>query len=605
MENESDQNNQYVVLARKYRPQTFEDLLGQDVLVRTLTNALQNNRLHHAYILTGIRGVGKTTTARLIARALNCTGLDGQSGPTMHPCGVCENCKAIAAGRHIDVLELDAASRTGVDDMRELLDGVRYQPTNARYKVYIIDEVHMLSRGAFNALLKTLEEPPAHVKFIFATTEIRKVPVTILSRCQRFDLQRLSTETLQTLFHKVLSAEQIPADEEALRIVAQAADGSARDGLSLLDQAIVLGGGKIKTDSVIEMIGLADRSQTLSLFEKLVDGQTADVLDSLHSQYQNGVAPLIVLQDLISITHMLAKAKIVPNSVQTETMSENNIALCQKLAGSVSIAVLSRMWQMLIKGLSELNMAPLPLEALEMVLIRVAYSAHLPTPAEILSDVKKNSDLAQISPKATEKQVFERTASPVFEKSESSKEAPATSGCILSETPQSQTSVQESNTVAAADAPVLTDCPFHCAEDFAAYLEAHKKMLLLYAFKNDVSVEEFSGGRIKMAVSDKAHPDLLQNIQNALEEATGSKWQIEIRRGPLGETLADKEKALLEADKRSISEYPLVKAILSEFKGARIDTVIRTALNDDPQSESEHDDDSANDTLTTTYDEDD
>ena len=242
---ETKNNNQYVALARKYRPQRFEDLLGQDALVQTLTNAIKNNRLHHAYILTGIRGVGKTTTARLIARAINCIGPDGKGGPTIHPCGECENCKAIAADRHIDVIELDAASKTGVDDMREILDGVKYKPVSARYKVYIIDEVHMLSKSAFNALLKTLEEPPAHVKFIFATTEIRKVPVTILSRCQRFDLERLSIETLTTLFKKVLAAEKIDAEEEALHLVARAADGSARDGLSMLDQAIVLGDGKI------------------------------------------------------------------------------------------------------------------------------------------------------------------------------------------------------------------------------------------------------------------------------------------------------------------------------------------------------------------------
>ena len=396
---EENTDNQYVVLARKYRPQTFEDLLGQDALVQTLTNAIKNNRLHHAYILTGIRGVGKTTTARLIARALNCTGLDGKGGPTIHPCGVCENCRAIAAGRHIDVMELDAASRTGVDDMRELLDGVRYKPTNARYKIYIIDEVHMLSKGAFNALLKTLEEPPAHVKFIFATTEIRKVPVTILSRCQRFDLQRLSIETLMQLFHKIIAAENLKADEEALEMVARAADGSARDGLSMLDQAIVLGDGKIKTETVIEMIGLADRTQTLALFEHLIAGSIPDVLKNLQLQYKNGANPMAVLQDLIDITHMLTKAKIVPAALNTEMLSENDRELCTKLAGSLSVAVLSRMWQMMLKGLTELNSAPAPLDALEMILIRIAYSASLPTPAELLEEVKKKSDLNQIAPK--------------------------------------------------------------------------------------------------------------------------------------------------------------------------------------------------------------
>ena len=302
---EENKESQYVVLARKYRPQNFEDLLGQDALVQTLTNAIKNNRLHHAYILTGIRGVGKTTTARLIARALNCIGENGQGGPTIQPCGTCDNCKAIASGRHMDVMELDAASHTGVDDVRELLDSAKYAPTNARYKVYIIDEVHMLSKGAFNALLKTLEEPPAHVKFIFATTEIRKVPVTILSRCQRFDLQRLSVATLKELFVKILSKENIPSQDEALDIIAKAADGSARDGLSLLDQSIVLSNGDIRTEVVKKMLGLADRSQTLTLFESLINGDMEKVLNNVTNQYTNGATSLVVLQDLINMAFLL------------------------------------------------------------------------------------------------------------------------------------------------------------------------------------------------------------------------------------------------------------------------------------------------------------
>lgn len=586
---EENTDNQYVVLARKYRPQTFEDLLGQDALVQTLTNAIKNNRLHHAYILTGIRGVGKTTTARLIARALNCTGLDGKGGPTIHPCGVCENCRAIAAGRHIDVMELDAASRTGVDDMRELLDGVRYKPTNARYKIYIIDEVHMLSKGAFNALLKTLEEPPAHVKFIFATTEIRKVPVTILSRCQRFDLQRLSIETLMQLFHKIIAAENLKADEEALEMVARAADGSARDGLSMLDQAIVLGDGKIKTETVIEMIGLADRTQTLALFEHLIAGSIPDVLKNLQLQYKNGANPMAVLQDLIDVTHMLTKAKIVPAALNTEMLSENDRALCTKLAGSLSVAVLSRMWQMMLKGLTELNSAPAPLDALEMILIRIAYSASLPTPAELLEEVKKKSDLNPIAPKISVSTPQIATVHTMPQPANSFVAKPTI-------TPAPQPEVKS----VSAPAPTPSaPCPMNNISQLAAYLEEHKKMRLEYSLKNDVSIENFGNWQIELTLSDKAPVDFVSSLRQVLTEATGGEWQIIQHRGTLGETLADKENAAIDADKRSAAEHPLVKAVYAEFKGARIDTITRKISETAPEdSDTEEENDKENTTQT-------
>ena len=556
MAEEENKDNQYVVLARKYRPQNFEDLLGQDALVQTLTNAIKNNRLHHAYILTGIRGVGKTTTARLIAKALNCTGLDGKGGPTIHPCGVCENCKAIAAGRHIDVMELDAASRTGVDDIREILDGVRYKPTNARYKIYIIDEVHMLSKNAFNALLKTLEEPPAHVKFIFATTEIRKVPVTVLSRCQRFDLQRLTIEDLTKLFNKIVAAENLKAEDEALHMIAKAADGSARDGLSLLDQAISLGAGVVKTDIVKEMIGLADRSQTFELFEKLVLGDTKETIIKLQEQYKNGANPTTLLQDLINITHLLAKTKLVPSFVNDPSLSEAEKELCQRLGAKVSIAVLSKMWQMMIKGLGELQVAPVQIDALEMILIRIAYSASLPTPYELLNDVKKNSNLSLSRPAAA------ATSAPalVF------RAAPAAEpDSELSDTPKFQA--------------------FDRLTDLVNYLEQKKMPLAEYALKNDVSVSEFSNGFIKMTVSEKIHPDFILNLHKILTEATGLTWKIELSRGALGVTLADLERAAEEEEKRNIMEYPLVKAIMAEFKGAKIETATRRITETDDDEE--------------------
>ncbi len=562
-----EKSSQYVVLARKYRPQTFDDLLGQDALVQTLTNAIKNNRLHHAYILTGIRGIGKTTTARIIAKALNCTGKDGQGGPTIRPCGVCENCQAIAAGRHIDVMELDAASRTGVDDIREILDGVRYKPTNARYKIYIIDEVHMLSKNAFNALLKTLEEPPSHVKFIFATTEIRKVPITVLSRCQRFDLQRLSIENLMTLFTRILEKEQIAADNEALQIIAKAADGSARDGLSMLDQAISLGAGKVETGIVKNMIGLADRNQTFELFEQLVKGQTDALLGNIQEQYKNGANPLTILQDLVNITHMIAKAKIIPSSADEISLSENEKDLCKRLAPEISIAILSKVWQMLIKGISELAIAPVQIDALEMILIRIAYSANLPTPYELLNDVKKNSSLVSYSAVPA---VSVRQESVPAEKKNSNLSSPA---------PVAEVSATAGSAV------------FNKPEDLIEYMENHKKILAACALKQDVSIHEFRDGYIKMTADIKIDTDFLMNLHKILLEATGKEWKIDSSHGALGETIAAKERAAEEEYKRNISEYPLVKAILAEFKGAKIETLTRKFNNEN--SAGEEDDDTA------------
>ena len=532
-EKDIQENSQYIVLARKYRPQNFDDLVGQDALVQTLTNAIKNNRLHHAYMLTGIRGIGKTTTARIIAKALNCIGLDGKSGPTIHPCGVCENCQAIAQDRHIDVLELDAASRTGVDDMREILEGVRYKPVSARYKVYIIDEVHMLSKSAFNALLKTLEEPPSHVKFIFATTEIRKVPVTVLSRCQRFDLQRLSIDNLLELFNKLIATENLKAEEEALHIIAKAADGSARDGLSLLDQAISLGSGVVKTEIVKQMIGLADRNQTFDLFEALVNGEIDKAIKNLQNQYKNGANPLTILQDLTGIVHMIAKTKIIPAFAEDVSLSESDKIFVKKLKDVISIAILSKVWQMLLKGISELNLASSQIDAVEMILIRIAYSANLPSPSEIMDGLKKKPESALLIPKKT------------FIESPKTEKAPSQGKGLSS------------------------------VNELVSLLEKEKQMLALYALKNDVSISEFSDGLIKMTVSDKLHPDFINNLHKILINATGKQWIIETLRGILGETINDEEKASKEEDKRSVSEYPLVRAILEEFKGAKFETLTR------------------------------
>ncbi|EKV32522.1 DNA polymerase III subunits gamma and tau [Caenispirillum salinarum AK4] len=385
----------YRVLARKYRPTDFTTLIGQDALVRTLSNAIESGRLAQAYVLTGVRGVGKTTTARIIARALNCIGEDGTGGPTVAPCGVCEHCRAISEDRHVDVLEMDAASRTGVNDIREILEGVRYRPTSARYKIYIVDEVHMLSTAAFNALLKTLEEPPEHVKFIFATTEIRKVPVTVLSRCQRFDLRRVEASTLANHFAAIAEREGADIEPAALSMVARAADGSVRDGLSLLDQAIAHGGGTVTEQQVRDMLGLADRAVVFDLFEAAMGGDVSQALSIIGEQYTAGAEPTVILQDMLELTHWLTRLKVAPDGADDPMVSESERVRGRDMAGRLHMAVLTRTWQMILKGLTEARSAPSPLQAVEMALIRLTYAANLPSPAEAVEKLRQQGAAPQ------------------------------------------------------------------------------------------------------------------------------------------------------------------------------------------------------------------
>src|ERR1700720_817488 len=380
----SDSAPAYRVLARKYRPSTFAELIGQEAMVRTLSNAIATGRIAHAFILTGVRGVGKTTTARILARALNCVGPDGSGGATAEPCGQCAQCLAMAEDRHVDVMEMDAASRTGVDDIRELTEGVRYRPVSGRYKVYIIDEVHMLSKHAFNALLKTLEEPPPDVKFVFATTEINKVPVTVLSRCQRFSLRRVPVEQLIPHYRLIAGAEGVEVEPAALALIARAADGSVRDGLSLLDQAIALSGGRIAEAAVRDMLGVADRGLVFDLLESVLRGDAPAALAQMSHLYQGGSDPLMVLQDLLDLSHFLTRLKLAPEAGAGDPITEGDRERARPLAGKLAMPVLARAWQMQLKGLAELREAPSPVQAAEMVLVRLAYVADLPVPAELV-----------------------------------------------------------------------------------------------------------------------------------------------------------------------------------------------------------------------------
>ena len=388
----------YQVLARKYRPETFADLVGQDAMVRTLKNAFEADRIAQAFIMTGIRGIGKTTTARIIAKGLNCIGPDGKGGPTVAPCGQCEHCVAIAAGRHVDVMEMDAASRTGVGDIREIIESVHYRAASARYKIYIIDEVHMLSTSAFNALLKTLEEPPAHVKFIFATTEIRKVPVTVLSRCQRFDLRRIEPEDMIAMLRRIADAEGAEIADDALALITRAAEGSARDAQSLLDQAISHGAGETTALQVRAMLGLADRGRVLDLFDLIMKGDAAGALDELGRQYADGADPMAVLRDLAEVTHWISVIKITPEAADDPTVSPDERARGQAMAANLAVRVLSRMWQMLLKALEEVGQAPNAMMAAEMAVIRLTHVADLPSPEELLRRLQDSPPPVSPSP---------------------------------------------------------------------------------------------------------------------------------------------------------------------------------------------------------------
>jgi DNA polymerase-3 subunit gamma/tau len=520
----------YQVLARKYRPQRFDELIGQDAMVRTLSNAIREDRIAHAFVLTGVRGVGKTTTARIVAKALNCIGPDGQGGPTVEPCGLCEPCRAIAEGRHVDVLEMDAASHTGVDKIRDLLDGVRYLPVSARYRVYIVDEVHMLSPAAFNALLKTLEEPPEHVKFIFATTETRKIPVTVLSRCQRFDLRRVGFEALTAHFRAIAGREGVAIEDEALALIARAAEGSVRDGLSLLDQAIAHAGGRVGAAAVAEMLGLADRDLTYDLFEAAMRGDMAAALDRLRRQYDLGVEPEVVLQDLLELTHWLTRIKAVPAAERDTAASELERRRGAELAARLSMPVLARTWQMLLKGLGEVRQAPAALAAAEMVLVRLAYSADLPAPADLVRALAGGEEHAAV---------------PVGN-SESSPGAPT----------------------AAAPAAIQS------FEGLVALANERKEIVLSSLLRQNVELVRFAPGVLEFRPSRRAPRDLAQSLKRQLDALTGQSWRVNVSQSEeAAPTLAERERLALEARTAEAASHPTVRAVLQGFPGAEIRAV--------------------------------
>ena len=574
----------YRVLARKYRPQEFSELVGQDALVTTITNAIREDRIAHAFILTGVRGVGKTTTARIIARSLNCIGADGQGGPTETPCGVCEHCRAIADSRHVDVLEMDAASRTGVDNMRELLDSVRYLPASARFKIYIIDEVHMLSIAAFNALLKTLEEPPAHVKFIFATTEIRKLPVTVLSRCQRFDLRRIGAELLVAHFSAIAEAEGVRVEAEAMNLIAGAAEGSARDGLSLLDQAIAhcgggAGGGEVTAAQVRDMLGLADRVRIYDLFEALMRGDVAAALSELREQYDLGADPEVVLRDLLELTHLLTRLQVAPSAGADPGLSEVERSRAEALTAGLSMPVLARTWQMLLKGLGEVRSAPSALAAAEMILIRLAYSTDLPTPLDAVRQVK-GGGVAGGGATGGGVKGGDTSAAPAAKQTAVPREMATTppasagptatrqgGGAVAAAQPEPYVAPDPEPAASIAAKGVLID-------SFAAIVEqarTRREARLYHHLMEDVSLVEFRPGHLEINPGGDAPLDLANTLRGKLESWTQRNWAVVINSQSQGLAPLAAQKRQAGADIQTEAENdPLVRAVMDTFPGAKV-----------------------------------
>ncbi len=552
----------YQVLARKYRPETFADLVGQDAMVRTLKNAFEADRIAQAFIMTGIRGTGKTTTARIIAKGMNCIGPDGNGGPTTDPCGKCEHCVAIARGRHVDVLEMDAASRTGVGDIREIIDSVAYRAASARYKIYIIDEVHMLSTSAFNALLKTLEEPPEHVKFIFATTEIRKVPVTVLSRCQRFDLRRIEPEVMIALLRKIATAEGAEITDDALALITRAAEGSARDAQSLLDQAISHGAGETTADQVRAMLGLADRGRVLDLFNQIMAGDAAGALTELSAQYADGADPLAVLRDLAEITHWISVIRITPEAADDPTVSPDERARGREMADRLSMPVLARMWQMCLKSLEEVTMAPNAMMAAEMAVIRMTHVAELPTPGDLVAKLKD----APVPPAPGGGGGGGGGGAPAPSASSGASAVADRAAAMQSNGGVTASGVQ----TALAQAPDSALARFPTFQHVVDLIRSNRDVKLLVEVEGGVRLVSYSPGRIEFEPAPNAARDLAQRLGSRLQAWTGVRWAVTVVSDggspSINETRDAKKSALAEEAKAT----PLVGAILAAFPNAKL-----------------------------------
>lgn len=584
-------DNAYRVLARKYRPQNFDDLYGQEPMVRTLTNAFEAGRIAQAWMLTGVRGVGKTTTARILARGLNYK-TDTIDQPSVHLTELGEHCQAIMEGRHVDVIEMDAASHTGIDDIREIIEQVRYRPVSARYKVYIIDEVHMLSNQAFNGLLKTLEEPPPHVKFIFATTEIRKVPITVLSRCQRFDLRRIESGTLTNLLRKITGLENVQADDTALAMIARAGEGSARDSLSILDQAIAHGNGTVDSQTVREMLGLADRARIIDLFEMLMRGDVAGVLKEFRAQYDVGADPSVVLSDLADFNHLVTRLRFTPEVAQDMSLSEDERVRGAEFAKTLSIRALSRCWQMLLKGIHEVETSSRPVQAAEMLLIRLAHSADLPTLDEALKAIANGHTGSSSTPSAPQGGGGNGSGGSTTAYAS----ADAVSGQMVQRQnnggaalrlaePAAQPTIQPQAVVQPKAEPAPQAVRIRDLNDIVNLAGNKRDLQFKVLVKNFVRLVSIGQNRMEIALTEHAPKTLATDMAQRLLDWTGERWMVSVARDGGGQTVAEVETARREELVTDARADPDVAAILAKFPGAKIIDVRITTPDDDTDLE--------------------